>query len=82
MTTGDGLRTELNQRTPALSFVHVPITPGIPDELPRPDLAPVEVAQRLRNFLEDDSSAVVETKDAPSQRSVESRSRDVLGEFL
>ncbi|MES9855380.1 MAG: phosphonopyruvate decarboxylase [Sedimenticola sp.] len=58
VTTGDGLRTELNQRTPALSFVHVPITPGIPDELPRPDLAPVEVAQRLRNFLEDDSSAV------------------------
>jgi len=33
------------------AFVHVPILPGVPDNLPRPDKTPVEVAERFRGFL-------------------------------
>lgn len=47
---------EVNQwlKTPAetLSFLHVAIKPGSPDQLPRPTLSPAEVAQRLRRVLQ------------------------------
>jgi len=62
VTTGAELRSELNQHPPVLSFVHVPIVPGIPDGLPRPDIAPAAVAQRLRIFLEGDGPAGVGNK--------------------
>ena len=38
-----------NSKGPA--FVHVPILPGVPDNLPRPNKMPVEVAERFRGFL-------------------------------
>lgn len=34
-------------------FVHVPVLPGVPARLPRPVITPVEVAARLRQYLED-----------------------------
>ena len=45
------LSAEIAERKEALSFVHVPIFPGIPEQLPRPAMAPAEVAVRLRTFL-------------------------------
>jgi phosphonopyruvate decarboxylase len=33
------------------AFIHVPIMPGISDDLPRPTITPAEVAVRLRKFL-------------------------------
>jgi phosphonopyruvate decarboxylase len=33
------------------AFIHVPILPGVPDDLPRPVTTPAEVAARLRSFL-------------------------------
>jgi phosphonopyruvate decarboxylase len=38
-----------------LTFLHVPIKPGIPDKLPRPEVTPSEVAQRLRRFMQETS---------------------------
>jgi phosphonopyruvate decarboxylase len=32
-------------------FIHVPTLPGIPDDLPRPTITPVEVAERLTGFM-------------------------------
>lgn len=32
-------------------FIHAPILPGVPDDLPRPSITPAEVGQRLREFL-------------------------------
>jgi phosphonopyruvate decarboxylase len=34
-----------------LSFVHVKIASGVPDNLPRPKIGPVEVGERFRSFL-------------------------------
>jgi phosphonopyruvate decarboxylase len=34
-----------------LTFVHVKIKTGAPDDLPRPTITPVEVAERMRKFL-------------------------------
>ncbi|HHJ19386.1 MAG TPA: phosphonopyruvate decarboxylase [Gammaproteobacteria bacterium] len=34
-----------------LTFYHVRIAPGIPDDLPRPEITPAQVAQRLRQFI-------------------------------
>jgi phosphonopyruvate decarboxylase len=34
-----------------LSFIHVPMLPGIPEDLPRPDITPQEVARRLQTFI-------------------------------
>ena len=33
------------------AFIHAPILPGVPDDLPRPVITPAEVAARLRAFL-------------------------------
>jgi phosphonopyruvate decarboxylase len=35
----------------ANTFIHVPMLPGVPDDLPRPSVTPVEVAARFREFL-------------------------------
>ncbi|MDG1462167.1 MAG: phosphonopyruvate decarboxylase [Gammaproteobacteria bacterium] len=34
-----------------LSFIHVPTLPGVPEGLPRPEVTPKEVAQRLQAFI-------------------------------
>ncbi len=49
-TTGE-LSAEIGECREALSFVHVPIFPGVPEQLPRPAIAPADVAARLRKFL-------------------------------
>ena len=36
---------------PGPRFLHVPTLPGVPENLPRPTVTPVEVAARLREFL-------------------------------
>ena len=33
------------------TFIHVPVLPGVPENLPRPTVTPAEVAARLREFL-------------------------------
>jgi len=35
-----------------LTFLHIPIELGVPDQLPRPKITPLEVAQRLRKFMQ------------------------------
>jgi len=45
------LATALSSRQAGLRFIHVPITAGIPERLPRPTMAPAEVALRLRAHL-------------------------------
>ncbi len=47
----DEVREYVDWRAPGLCFVHVPIQPGVPEGLPRPTLAPAEVAARLRQHL-------------------------------
>lgn len=47
----DALGVALSSRRPGLRFIHVPIAPGIPERLPRPTMAPAEVAARLRAHL-------------------------------
>ncbi|MCC5793877.1 MAG: phosphonopyruvate decarboxylase [Chromatiales bacterium] len=41
----------LRARVPGLSFMHVPIHPGVPEKLPRPSRPPSEQASRLRAWL-------------------------------
>jgi phosphonopyruvate decarboxylase len=51
--------TELARRMasqpPGPVFLRVAVRPGVPDELPRPDISPQDVAVRFRSFLEFDS---------------------------
>jgi phosphonopyruvate decarboxylase len=47
----DELRETVDWRSPGLRFVHVPVCPGVPEALPRPHLAPHEVARRFRAHL-------------------------------
>ena len=42
----------IKNRDKQLQFVHVPIQPGIPEQLGRPPITPAQVAQRLRQFME------------------------------
>ena len=51
VATPGELSAEIAECRKALSFVHVPIFPGVPEQLPRPTIAPAEVAARLRKFL-------------------------------
>jgi len=46
------VQTVIASTTEQLTFVHVKIKPGIPDSLPRPKITPPEVAQRLRQFMQ------------------------------
>lgn len=47
----DELREHVDWRAPGLRFIHVPIRPGVPDNLPRPTVQPADVARRLREYL-------------------------------
>lgn len=47
----DELAALLAARAPGPQFVHVPILPGVPSSLPRPALAPAEVAARFRRHI-------------------------------
>lgn len=47
----DELREHVDWRAAGLRLVHVPICPGVADDLPRPATAPAEVAARLRQHL-------------------------------
>ena len=53
MSHGDPgeLRDELGFRAPGLRFFHVPVRPGVAEDLPRPAISPPEVAARLRAHL-------------------------------
>ncbi|MBT8078005.1 MAG: phosphonopyruvate decarboxylase [Gammaproteobacteria bacterium] len=42
----------LKRKDPQLKFIHVPILPGIPENLGRPASTPAEVASRLRKFMD------------------------------
>lgn len=45
------LGATLNGETRKLTFIHAPVIPGIDGELERPNIRPVQVAERLRQFL-------------------------------
>jgi len=45
------LEHELRDTQRMLGFVHAPTTPGVPDDLPRPQITPPQVAERLRAWL-------------------------------
>ncbi len=45
------LQAILGNLNPGVSFIHVPTLPGVPEDLPRPDVTPVEVARRLEAFI-------------------------------
>jgi phosphonopyruvate decarboxylase len=47
------LGTVLREETGKLTFIHIPVIPGIKGELERPSIRPVQVAERLRKFLEE-----------------------------
>ncbi|TDJ45134.1 MAG: phosphonopyruvate decarboxylase [Gammaproteobacteria bacterium] len=49
--TPDELATLLRGAPDKLTFIYVPIVPGVPDNLPRPTCSPSEVAARLRAHL-------------------------------
>ena len=51
VSTADEMREAISAQSDTLSFIHAPIVPGIPEQLPRPVITPPEVAARLRNFL-------------------------------
>jgi phosphonopyruvate decarboxylase len=36
---------------PGPAFIHAPILPGVPEDLPRPTITPADVAKRLREFI-------------------------------
>ena len=45
------LGAALSEESKGLTFIHVPVVPGIEDKLQRPSIKPAEVADRLRKFL-------------------------------
>jgi phosphonopyruvate decarboxylase len=47
----EALGTALNDTTRQLTFIHVPVVPGIDGKLERPNIGPVQVAERFRKFL-------------------------------
>ena len=47
----NALRVALEAAQPGPVFIEVPILPGVPDDLPRPELSPARVAERLRGWL-------------------------------
>jgi phosphonopyruvate decarboxylase len=51
VSTPEELAKILEEDSGGLHFVHVPTVPGVAGTLPRPSLAPSEVAERLRSFL-------------------------------
>ncbi|MEQ9482615.1 phosphonopyruvate decarboxylase [Coleofasciculus sp. F4-SAH-05] len=51
-TTPEQVKALTQHPSEQLMFIHVKIKPGIPDKLPRPKITPLEVAQRLRQFIQ------------------------------
>lgn len=49
--TPEELADRLTATAGRLSFIHAPTLPGVPDGLPRPTMAPAEVADRLRAHI-------------------------------
>jgi len=47
----DELTAALQAGGNGLSFIHVPMLPGIPEDLPRPHITPQQVARRLQGFI-------------------------------
>ncbi len=47
----DALGAAVRESSDELTFIHVPIRPGTPPDLPRPTIRPPEVALRLREFI-------------------------------
>jgi len=45
------LTMELRQMRPGLRFIHLPIKPGIAEQLPRPGMTPAAVARRFRQVI-------------------------------
>ncbi len=54
VTTPKQVGKWITNSTNSLSFLQVKIKPGISEKLPRPQVTPVQVAQRLRQFLQRD----------------------------
>ncbi len=52
VTGPDELTAAILDSPGQLAFYHVPILPGVPRKLSRPDIAPADVAARLRQFLQ------------------------------
>lgn len=48
----DDLAARVASAGTELTFLHVPMLPGIPADLPRPTITPAEVAERLRRHIE------------------------------
>ena len=55
--TAEALQRSLEATPAGPAFLYDPILPGVPDELPRPDIAPAQVAERLRAWLQERSMA-------------------------
>ncbi len=51
-TTPEEVKALTQDPSEQLKFIHVKIKPGIPDKLPRPKITPIDVAQRLRQFIQ------------------------------
>lgn len=47
----DELHGEIGWAAPGVKFLHVPMMPGVSEDLPRPSITPAEVADRLRRHL-------------------------------
>jgi len=52
VNTAQEVQTVIESTTEQLTFLQVKTKPGIPDKLPRPKITPPEVAQRLRQFIQ------------------------------
>lgn len=53
VSSPDELHRAVESASDELTFIHAPIRPGIPDDLPRPSIKPPEVASRFRAFLQE-----------------------------
>ncbi|NND36073.1 MAG: phosphonopyruvate decarboxylase [Gammaproteobacteria bacterium] len=51
----DDLTARVASAGAELIFMHAPMLPGIPGDLPRPTITPAEVAERLRRHIQEDS---------------------------
>jgi phosphonopyruvate decarboxylase len=53
VSSPDELKHAIESSSGEMTFVHAPIKPGIPADLPRPSLKPRDVASRFRAFLQE-----------------------------
>jgi len=49
--SAEELAAQLTATVGQLAFIYAPTLPGVPDDLPRPTMAPAEVADRLRSHI-------------------------------